>query len=140
VQLVVQAAAIGNPGDVLILEMGAPIRIEDLARDLIRLAGFIPDKDVAIDYIGIKHGEKLSEELWDDDEVMEDLLGENEQSTRTSLKYIRRARGIKPDPAKLLPLIEELVEAARIMEHDRMLKLMGEILPTFAKRMACPLA
>jgi FlaA1/EpsC-like NDP-sugar epimerase len=140
VQLVVQAAAIGNPGDVLILEMGAPIRIEDLARDLIRLAGFIPDKDITIDYIGMKEGEKLSEELWDEDEVLEDLLGENEQSTRTSLKYIRRARGIKPDPTKLLPLIEELVEAARDMEHDHVLKLMGEILPTFSKRLTCPLA
>lgn len=138
-QLVVQAAAIGSAGEILILEMGTPIRIEDLAMDLIRLAGLIPNKDIEIEYIGIKDGEKLAEELWGEDEVIEDLLNQDEQIMRTSVKYIRRARGTKPDAEKLMPVILELEKAAENMEREKMLGLMGEILPTFSQRVACPI-
>jgi FlaA1/EpsC-like NDP-sugar epimerase len=63
VQLVLQAGAIGKSGEVYILKMGKPIKIIDMARDLIRLYGFDPDKDIRIDITGLRPGEKLYEEL-----------------------------------------------------------------------------
>jgi len=66
-QLVLQAAALGRGGEVFVLDMGAPVRIVDLARDLIRLSG-LPDHAVEIAYSGIRPGEKLFEELCCDDE------------------------------------------------------------------------
>jgi len=63
VMLVLQAGAIGKGGEVFLLDMGEPVRIEDLARNMIRLAGLAPDKDVRIEYIGLRPGEKLYEEL-----------------------------------------------------------------------------
>jgi FlaA1/EpsC-like NDP-sugar epimerase len=63
VQLVIQTGALASGGEVFILDMGKPVRIADLARDLIRLSGFEPDKDIKIIYSGIRPGEKLFEEL-----------------------------------------------------------------------------
>ena len=63
VQLVIQAAAMGKGGEVFILDMGEPVRIVDLARDLIRLSGLDPDYDVEIAFTGIRPGEKIVEEL-----------------------------------------------------------------------------
>jgi len=66
VHLVLQAAAIGQGGETFILNMGKQIKIVDLAEDLIRLSGLVPGKDVEIEYTGIREGEKLSEDLWND--------------------------------------------------------------------------
>jgi FlaA1/EpsC-like NDP-sugar epimerase len=63
VQLVIQTGALASGGEVFILDMGKPVRIADLARDLIRLSGLEPDKDIKIIYSGIRPGEKLFEEL-----------------------------------------------------------------------------
>ncbi|MFO7778174.1 MAG: nucleoside-diphosphate sugar epimerase/dehydratase [Nitriliruptoraceae bacterium] len=62
-QLVIQAAALGTGGEVFVLDMGEPVRIVDLARDLIRLSGLEPDVDVEVAYTGVRPGEKLFEEL-----------------------------------------------------------------------------
>ena len=63
-QLIIQAGAIGSGGDVFVLDMGAPVKIVDLARNMIRLSGLEPDVDVAIEFIGPRPGEKLNEALW----------------------------------------------------------------------------
>jgi FlaA1/EpsC-like NDP-sugar epimerase len=68
-QLVLQAAAMGRGGEILVLDMGEPVRILDLAKDLIRLSGLTPD-DVEIEFTGTRPGEKLYEELYFEDEEM----------------------------------------------------------------------
>ncbi len=65
VYLVLQASSMNNGGEVFVLNMGEPVRILDLAEDLIRLSGLEPQKDIEIVYTGIRPGEKLAEELWD---------------------------------------------------------------------------
>lgn len=70
VQLVLQAFSMGKGGEVFVLDMGQPVRIEELARNMIRLAGFIPDEDIRIEHTGLRAGEKLFEELSTDGEDM----------------------------------------------------------------------
>jgi FlaA1/EpsC-like NDP-sugar epimerase len=67
-QLVVQAGALGKGGEIFLLDMGEPVKIVDLARKLIRLSGFIPEKDIKIEFSGIRPGEKMVEELLTGDE------------------------------------------------------------------------
>ncbi len=70
-QLILQAGAMGRGGEIFILDMGDPVKIVDLARDLIRLSGYRPDEDIAIEFSGMRPGEKLFEELSFDAEKAE---------------------------------------------------------------------
>ncbi|MDQ8044163.1 MAG: nucleoside-diphosphate sugar epimerase/dehydratase [Solirubrobacteraceae bacterium] len=81
VQLVIRSGTLGTGGDLYVLEMGEPVKIMDLARTMIELSGLEPDKDVAIEVIGPRPGEKIHEELF----------GAHEKSTPTSAERIRRA-------------------------------------------------
>src|SRR5436305_9216734 len=70
--LVIQAGAIGGSGDIFVLDMGDPVKIVDLARNMIRLSGKRPDEDIKIKFIGSRPGETLYEKLWADDESVFD--------------------------------------------------------------------
>jgi FlaA1/EpsC-like NDP-sugar epimerase len=70
VSLVVQAGSIGRSGQVFVLDMGEPVSILDLARNMIRLSGKEPERDIPIEFIGVRPGEKLHEELWGDGETV----------------------------------------------------------------------
>src|SRR5215471_17118007 len=69
-QLILEASSAGEPGAIYLLEMGSPVRIADLARQMIRLSGFEPDEDIAVVFTGLRPGEKLEEQLVDDDECL----------------------------------------------------------------------
>jgi FlaA1/EpsC-like NDP-sugar epimerase len=101
VQLILQAATIGHGGEVLILEMGEPVRILDLARQMIRLSGFEPDEDIEIVFTGLRPGEKLAEELLDD--------GEEVASTyHDRIKIVRRV-AVASRPELWLARLQEAV-------------------------------
>jgi FlaA1/EpsC-like NDP-sugar epimerase len=72
VSLVVQAGAIGGRGEVFVLDMGEPVKIVDLARNMIQLSGKEPDRDIRVEFIGARPGEKLHEELWSVGETVSD--------------------------------------------------------------------
>jgi FlaA1/EpsC-like NDP-sugar epimerase len=70
VSLIVQAGAIGGRGQVYVLDMGEPVKILDVARNMVRLSGKAPDKDIQITFVGVRPGEKLHEELWTEGETV----------------------------------------------------------------------
>ncbi len=109
VSLVIQAGSIGGRGEIFVLDMGEPVKILDLAQSMIRLSGKEPDRDIAIEFIGVRAGEKLHEELW----------GENETVGETAHPKIHRARRPPVDGVWLeeeLGALESLVEAGETLE------------------------
>ena len=120
VHLVLQAAAMGQGGEVFMLNMGQQVRILDLAEDLIRLSGLEPGKDIEIVFTGIRPGEKLSEDLW----------GDGMEYKKTDHPEIFRAEAeeaILPDD--LGKLVEELHHLARDGEASAILHLLDETIP-----------
>jgi FlaA1/EpsC-like NDP-sugar epimerase len=121
--LVIQAGAIGGEGHVFVLDMGDPVKIVDLAEQMIRLSGKDPD-EIGIDFVGTRPGEKLHEELW----------GENEQVFATAHPKIRRVSGPVVDAAWLedeLAELERLVEGGETLEAVSRLATMSRA-PRFA--------
>jgi FlaA1/EpsC-like NDP-sugar epimerase len=101
-QLILQAGAMGEGGEIFILEMGTPVKIVDMARDLIRLSGFEPDQDIKIEFVGLRPGEKLFEEL----------ITEGEGIVPTSHERIMVLRGRPCDLSHLNGLIDEIAALA----------------------------
>lgn len=120
-QLVLEAGAMGRGGEIYIFDMGKPVKIIDLAKKMIRLAGFIPDKDIAIKIVGLRPGEKLFEEL----------LNDTSKTLPTHHEKIMIAQEMYDNFNHLEKLIEDLFVTAVSDNHDHIVSTMKEIVPEF---------
>ena len=111
----------GEGGEIFVLDMGSPIKIYDMARDLIRLSGFEPDVDIKIEYIGLRPGEKLREEL----------ITEGEGIVPTSHDKIMVLRGAVCNLALVNGKIDKLAELAYDQEGTKIKAKLREIVPEY---------
>ncbi len=121
VQLLIQAGAMGNDGEILMLDMGEPIKILDLAQDLIRLSGLEVDTDIKIEFTGLEPGEKLYEEL----------LTPQEGVTATKHQRIFVAQLEQIAERQLLSQIEELSQLADALDSEGIVTKFQELVPTY---------
>ncbi|MDX2094946.1 MAG: nucleoside-diphosphate sugar epimerase/dehydratase [Alphaproteobacteria bacterium] len=125
VQLVLQAAVLGETTDdrapIFVLDMGEPVRIEDLACQMIRLAGLRPYEDIAIAFTGLRPGEKLFEELFHD--------GENLMETTHAA--IRLARARMPDRLAILAALGDIIHAARAGDKASLRRLLQRLVTDY---------
>ena len=120
VSLVLQAFYYAKGGEIFVLDMGEPVRIDDMARNLIRLSGYVPDVDIRIEYTGLRPGEKLFEELLMDEEGL--------QGTENELIHI--GRPIEMDDRIFEEQLKRLDEASRGEDED-IKHIVAEIVPTY---------
>ncbi|MGI6011652.1 MAG: polysaccharide biosynthesis protein [Ruminococcus sp.] len=120
VSLVLQASYYAQGGEIFVLDMGEPVKIDDMARNLIRLSGYTPDVDIKIEYTGLRPGEKLYEELLMDEEGLQD----------TENKLIHIGKPIKMDDEWFERKLKELDEAS-YEEISDMKRIVAEIVPTY---------
>lgn len=121
VQLLLAAGSMAKGGEIFILDMGEPVKIVDLAKQLIKLSGLIPDKDIEIKYTGLRPGEKLYEEL---------LLNE-EGLKKTTNDKIFIGNPIQINIDEFFAQLESLKKIAYNNESDRIKEIMGDIVPTY---------
>ena len=122
-RLVLEACVMGEGGDIFVFDMGKPVRITDLAFKMIRLAGYTPDKEIKVEYTGLRPGEKMYEELFK----------ESEDLQPTHHPLILRARKTALDADLLEADINELVEAALEHKHPIVRKKIKNILPEYVE-------
>ncbi|BCN32209.1 polysaccharide biosynthesis protein [Anaeromicropila herbilytica] len=120
VSLVLQAGAYAKGGEIFVLDMGEPVKIKELAENLIRLSGYKPGRDIEIEYIGLRPGEKLYEELLMDEEGL--------LSTKNKLIHI--GKPIQFDEEAFLHSLEELDKAVN-NETEDIRTLVHQIVPTY---------
>jgi len=121
-QLVLQAGVIGNDGDIFVLDMGEPVKIVDLAREMITLSGLRPGEDIEIVYSGVRPGEKLFEEL--------SVKGEDMAPTQHQQIYIWRNR--VEDWQAVCRAMDELAAKADTAGDDEMRTMLMRIVPEYA--------
>ena len=118
VHLVLQAAALGEQGAIYVLDMGEQIKVLDLARNLIRLSGFVPGTEIPIKFVGLQPGEKLREEL----------VGVDEKAEPSSVEGILRIRtGAPPDFVSLAVKLRESEEAAALSRPQLVIEQLREL-------------
>jgi len=120
-QLTLQAGALGEGGEIFILDMGTPIKISEMARDLIKLSGFEPEEDIEIKFTGLRPGEKLYEEL----------ITEGEGIVRTDCEkiFVLKGNGFAPD--WLNRKVEELLELAYEQDAIGIKAKLKEMIPEY---------
>ena len=123
-QLVLQAGALGKGGEVFVLDMGEPVKIFDLARDLIYLSGLVPDEDIEIKIVGLRPGEKLFEELLTKEEKKKGLLDNGHEKI-----FIAQVEEV--DGGKLEKAIQELAVLAKEMDKEGIVEKLQEIVPSY---------
>jgi FlaA1/EpsC-like NDP-sugar epimerase len=122
VQLVLQASVLGKGGEVFTLDMGEPVRIVDLARDLIELSGLTPGEDVNIEFTGVRPGEKLYEELF--------IAGESYTETEhEKILIAENACDFVPD--RVEEVVAELEDAVRRDDENAVIRLLCELIPEY---------
>jgi FlaA1/EpsC-like NDP-sugar epimerase len=124
-QLILQAGAMGEGGEIFVLDMGKPVRIVDMARDLIRLHGFEPEQDIPIEFIGLRPGEKLSEEL----------ITQGEGIVATAHEKILVLRGNACDLNNLNAHIDELLAISHTYDPPAIKRKLHEIVPEYAPQL-----
>ncbi len=122
--LVLEASTLGNGGEIFCFDMGSPVRIADLAKNMIRLAGYIPGKDIQITYTGLRPGEKLYEEL----------LNQKELTLPTANEKIMIAKVRENDYDEMAVKIDRLIDSARKGMAFPSVKLMKELVPEFQSK------
>ena len=120
VSLVLQASYYAKGGEIFVLDMGEPVKIDDMARNLIRLSGYTPDVDIKIVYTGLRPGEKLYEELLMDEEGLQE----------TENKMIHIGKPIDMDDAWFEQKLKEL-DRASYDEVSDMKRIVAQIVPTY---------
>ena len=135
-QLILQAGAMGDGGEIFILEMGTPVKIADMARDMIRLSGKVPDQDIQIAYTGLRPGEKLYEELI--------TQGEGIVKTAHEKIMVLKRDGHGSDSAErdrtVRSQIDRLAAAATTFEPERIKAALKDIVPEYAPANHAPSA
>jgi FlaA1/EpsC-like NDP-sugar epimerase len=125
-QLVLQAGLMGLGGEIFVLEMGEPVKIADLAKDMIRLSGFTED-DIKIEFTGLRPGEKLYEEL----------LADNEHTLPTPHPKLRIAQANQADAAWLEQLLVWV--SASVMEDDAVRQALARWVPEYCSNSHVPI-
>ena len=120
-QLVIEAGAMGNGGEIFIFDMGEPVKIIDLAKKMIKLAGLVPEIDIEIKTIGLRPGEKLYEEL----------LNDHSKTAPTHNSKIMIANDTSNDYDLLFTKVEELIALANNNNNNKLVAKMKEIVPEF---------
>ena len=123
VSLVLQAGYYARGGEIFILDMGEPVKIDTMARNMIRLSGYEPDVDIKVEYTGLRPGEKLYEEL----------LMKEEGLQETDNKLIHIGKPIEMDDEKFLEQLDRLAKASK-MEVSNMKDIVAEIVPTYKRK------
>lgn len=126
VSLVLQASYYAKGGEIFVLDMGEPVKIDDMARNLIRLSGYIPDVDIKIEYTGLRPGEKLFEEVLMDEEGM--------QKTENKLIYI--GHPIQMDDELFRKQLKRLDKASK-SESPEIKKIVAEVVKTYHPDLSC---
>ena len=120
-QLILQACAIGRGGEIFVLNMGEPVKIDYLARQMIRLSGKVPDEEIKIRYTGLRPGEKLTEELFHPDEDLAPTLYEK----------ILLAQSRSLDESHLESELQTLRESVELYDHDRARQIAIGLVPEY---------
>ncbi len=123
VTLVMQAGAMAKGGEIFVLDMGEPVKIDDLARNIIRLSGFVPDEDIKIEYTGLRPGEKLFEELL--------MAEEGLKNTEHEKIFIGKPQTFDKD--KIFFLLDKLKETAFDEKEDETDQIMRELVVTYIR-------
>ena len=119
--LVLEASTLGKGGEIFVFDMGQPVKILDLARNMIRLAGYVPGKDIPIIFTGLRPGEKLYEEL----------LNQKETTLPTENEKIMVARVREQDYDIVKGQIDQLIELAHSNKPFITVQLMKQIVPEY---------